>query len=102
MVKFWTQDFQYISRSEYTHFFFEGFGYCYKFYAKGESANYLMNKYSLKYPYINIYLNYGHNAASIRVVSETEDKTQFDAYDINNREDLNELLTILETHIDVD
>lgn len=101
MVKFWKEDFRYINRSPYTHFFVEGFGYCYAFSARGESANYLINKYNLKYPYINIYLNYGHNAASIRVVSETEDKTQFDAYDIN-REDFNELLHILKIHIDVD
>lgn len=101
MVKFWKEDFRYINRSPYTHFFVEGFGYCYKFSVRGESANYLMNKYNLKYPYVKIYLSYGHNAASIRVISETEDEFQFDACDIS-REDLDELLNILETHIDVD
>ena len=101
MVKFWKEDFRYIQRSGYTHFFVEGFGYCYKFSVRGESANYLMNKYNLKYPYVKIYLNYGHNAASIRVISETEDEFQFDACDINGK-DLDELLFILQEDIEND
>ena len=101
MIKFWKEDFKYIKRSGYTHFFIEGFGYCYAFSVRGESANYLMNKYNLKYPYIKVYVNYGHKAASLRVVSETDDKSQFDAYDVCG-EDITELLTVLKEDIDSD
>ena len=101
MVKFWKEDFRYINRSPYTHFFVEGFGYCYAFSARGESANYLINKYNLKYPYVKVYVNYGHNVASMRVISETENKSQYDAYDIYGK-DLDELLFVLQEELDND
>ena len=83
------------------HFFIEGFGYTYTFSVRGESANYLMNKYDLKYSYVKVIAQYGHRAASIRVISETEDISQYDAYDIYG-EDLTELLSLLKEDIDND
>ena len=101
MIKFWKEDFKYIKRSPYTHFFVEGFGYVYTFSVRGESANYLMNKYNLNYPYIKVCVNYGHNSASMRVVGETEDKSQFGACDICG-EDLAELVSLLKADIEID
>lgn len=98
LIKFWKDDFKYIKRSGYTHFFVEGFGYCYTFTVRGESANYLMNKYNLKYPYVKVYLTYGHNAITVRVVSETEDKSQFDNYNICE-EDFYDLVFILQKEV---
>lgn len=83
------------------HFFLEGFGYCYTFSVRGESANYLMNKYNLKYPYIKVYLNYGHRACTSRVISETEDKSQFDDHNISGK-DLKDLLYILQEEVKID
>lgn len=101
MIKFWKEDFKYIKRSPYTHFFVEGFGYCYTFSVRGESANYLINKYNLRHPNIKVCVNYGHNSASLRVVSETKDVSQFDVYDICG-EDLIELTFLLKEDIDMD
>ena len=98
MIKFWKEDFRYIKRSGYTHFFVEGFGYCYTFSVRGESANYLINKYNVNYPYIKVYLNYGHNACTMHVVSETGDKSQFDSCNING-EDLKELVSLLKEDV---
>lgn len=101
MIKFWKEDFKYIKRSPYTHFFVEGFGYCYTFTVRGESANYLMNKYNINYPYIKVCIDYGHNAASIRVIGETENASQFGSCDIHG-EDLAELISLLKEDIEMD
>lgn len=101
MIKFWKEDFKYIKRSSYTHFFVEGFGYCYTFSVRGESANYLMNTYNLNYPVVKVFVNYGHNATSMRVVSEIEDISNYDTYDIYG-EDLTELTSLLKEDIEID
>ena len=101
MIKFWKEDFKYIKRSPYTHFFVEGFGYVYTFSVRSESANYLMNKYNINYPYIKVCVNYGHNSASMRVVGETENASQFGACDICG-EDLSKLISLLKEDIEMD
>lgn len=101
MVKFWKEDFKYIKRSQYTHFFLEGFGYRYTFSVRGESANYLINEYNLKYPYIKVCVNYGHNAITVDVISETETSFMYDIYDVIG-EDLIELGSLLQEDIEID
>ena len=101
MIRFWKEDFKYVRRSPYTHFFLEGFGYCYTFSVRGESANYLRNKYNLIYPYAKVCVNYGHNAITIRVISETENPSVYDVYDVIG-EDLIEIGSLLKEDIEID
>lgn len=99
MIKFWKEDFKYIRRSPYTHYFVEGFGYSYTFSVRGESANYLINKYDLDYPNIQVHLFTGDN--SMTVTSRTDNKLNSDVDDINE-DDIEELLAILQPIVDSD
>lgn len=53
MIKFWQEDFRYVKRLGCT----EPFGYLFN--VRGESANYLINKYQLEYPnvFVNCYID---------------------------------------------
>ena len=51
MIKFWLDDFNYIKRFGCV----EPFGYLFN--VRGESANYLINKYQLDYPKVFVNLN---------------------------------------------
>ena len=94
VVKFWKEDFRYTER------YFSYDGYCYTFTVRGESANYLMNKYGLGYP--NVEVNYFTDDGSMSVRSSTENKLKIDITDIDDEEDLKELRTILQETVDLD
>lgn len=93
MVKFWKEDFKYIKR------FLSYYGYCYIFSVRGESANYLMNKYDLEYP--NVYVNLFTDDNSMTVASKTENKLKSDVVDIDE-EDSKKLLYLLQEDVDMD
>lgn len=52
MIKFWQEDFNYVKRFGQVEF-----GYLFN--VRGESANYLINKYQLEYPnvFVNCYID---------------------------------------------
>lgn len=102
MVKFWKEDFKYIKRSRYILFFLEGFGYRYTFSVRGESANYLINKYNLLYPNVKICVNHGHEARTLYVMSETESMNIYDIHEVIDGEDAVELAHLLEEEIVAD
>ena len=52
MIKFWKEDFEYVSR------FGTSDNYIYKFHVRGESANYLMNHYKLKFGCVWVCFNW--------------------------------------------
>ena len=88
MIKFWKEDFRYVERYEY------GLDvYRYVFTVRGESANYLMNKYDLGYP--NITVNLFTDDNSMSVASKANNGLQSDVTDIDDIDDLAELLKIL-------
>ena len=93
MIKFWKEDFKYIER------FNSWNGLCYGFSVYGESSNYLINKYQLKYP--NVIVNFYVDDKSIFIRNKSNDGLNIrstDTYD----EDYEELLTILQENIDID
>ena len=96
MIKFWKEDFRYIKRS------FISFTdkYCYTFSVRGESANYLMNKYGLQYPNIEIHLFTSYNSMS--VTSKIDSGLKSDVTDIDDEDDLKELLSILQEEVRID
>lgn len=93
MIKFWKEDFTYKERYE------SYYGYCYTFSVRGESANYLINKYNLEYPNIQVHLFTDDN--TMTVGSKTDNKLKADIVDIDD-EDLKELYSILQETIDLD
>ena len=95
MVKFWKEDFKYINRR-----YASSYEYCYTFSVRGESANYLMNKYDLCYPNVEVHLFTIDN--SMTVTSKIDSGLKSDVTDIDNEEDLQELLFILQKDVDLD
>ena len=93
MIKFWKEDFTYVKRLDCS-----AGGYIYNFSVRGESSNYLRNKYDLGYP--NIYVNVFTIDNSMTVGSRNE-KLQADIADIEE-EDVNKLLPLLKREIDID
>lgn len=100
MIKFWKEDFRYISRSYMAcDLYMNKYGYRYTFSVRGESANYLINKYDLDYPNIQVHLFTCDN--TMTVTSKTENKLNSDVADIEE-EDLKELLSLLQEDVDLD
>ena len=94
MIKFWKEDFTYVKRVNY------GFDrYIYTFTVKGESSNYLRNKYGLAYPNIHVEVFTIDNSMSIG--SKTNNKLHSDITDMEE-EDVNELLPLLKEEIKTD
>jgi len=93
VVKFWKEDFRYIAR----HYCFDD--YFYTFSIRGESANYLMNKYHLDYPIIqvNVFMNNG----SMSITSRAKNGLGFCGAEIKE-DDYKELMDILQKEIDND
>ena len=95
LIKFWKEDFKYIKRrysSEYD--------FCYTFSVRGESANYLMNKYDLCYPNVEVHLFTIDNSMS--VTSKIDSGLKSDVTDIDDEEDTTELWSLLKEDIDID
>lgn len=92
MIKFWSDDFEYIKR----------FGACepysYLFKVRSDSANYLINKYQLPLPIILIYY---HTDKTIYVCS-SQYKNQINTSYECNADDVEELYNILKPIMDVD
>jgi hypothetical protein len=86
LAKFCKEDFTYIKR------FLSYYGYYYDFSVHGETANYLINKYKLEYPNIQVHL-FAYDS-SITVGSKTNDKLKADITEIDD-EDFKELFDIL-------
>lgn len=92
MIKFWLDDFSYIKRYGCTEPF------TYLFNVRGESANYLINKYQLKYP--KIFVNYYMNK-TIHIGSRQYNSKKRDCFDCD-KADIEELYNLLKPIIDVD
>ena len=92
MIKFWSDDFKYIKRFGNV----EPFGYLFK--VRGESANYLINKYQLDYPnvFVNCYLD-----KTIYVGSRSNDNLTSDVCDCEDG-DIDELYIVLKPFITID
>lgn len=93
MIKFWKEDFTYVKRLDCSIG-----GYIYIFSVRGESSNYLRNKYDLTYP--NIHVNVFTIDNSMTIGSKNE-KLQADITDMEE-EDVNELLPLLQKDIEMD
>lgn len=91
MIKFWKQDFRYIKRYR------EPGAFLYIFAVTGESCNYLINKYNLNYPEVNVSCINGE----IFVNSHTYDKKYAECCDCDEN-DIEELYSILKSFIDID
>jgi len=85
MIKFWKEDFKYVKRFNAI----EPFGYLFN--VRGESANYLLNHYNLKYPNIFILL---FNDVDIYVGSREIHSFKNEMFHCNEY-DINELYDIL-------
>ena len=94
MIKFWKEDFTYVKRLECSIG-----GYIYIFSVRGESSNYLRNKYDLTYS--NMYVNVFTINNSITVGSKANNMSLSDITDMEE-EDENELLPLLQEEIDLD
>ena len=91
MIKFWKEDFTYVKRAFIS--FTDECEYRYDFAVRGESANYLMNKYGLAYPNVKVHLWTVDN--SVSVTSKSNNKLLSDVDDLDDKDDLVELLPIL-------
>lgn len=100
MIKFWKEDFRYITRMGYYNAEQGCCSYYYTFSVRGESANYLMNKYDLDYPIINVNLFTEDNSVTVR--STVENRLKSEVVDIDDKEDLKELLPLLIGEINID
>ena len=98
MIKFWKEDFEYIKRSFIS--FTNESEYRYDFIVRGESANYLMNKYGLSYPNVKVHLWTVDN--SVTVTSKVTNKLLSDVADIDDPDDLTKLLPILLETVNMD
>lgn len=56
----------------------------------------------MKYPNVRVYVNHGHNAITLYVISETESMDMYDIYEVIDGEDVVELAHLLEEEIVVD
>lgn len=88
MIKFWKDDFRYVKKMGYNLY-----EYIYVFNVRGESSNYLRNKYSLQYP--NIEVNLFTEDNSISVGSYKEYSFDRDITDMEE-DDVKELLPLLQ------
>ncbi len=88
MIKFWKDDFRYTGRYEIYHGH-----YCYAFAVRGESSNYLRNRYYLQYP--NIQVNLFTEDNSMSVISKIAPNIKVDIADMEE-EDVKELLPLLQ------
>lgn len=93
MIKFWKDDFKYIERLETWN------GLCYRFSVCGESSNYLMNTYQLKYPNITVHFYITDKSMSIR--NKSNDGLNIHSTDIED-DDYEELLNILQEEVRID
>ena len=100
VVKFFKEDFRYTKRYGYYNSETGGEGLCYSFSVRGESANYLMNKYGLEYPNVTVDLLTDDNSMS--VTSYTDNKLKRDITDIDDEDDVEELLNILQEEVRID
>lgn len=100
MIKFWKEDFRYITRMGYYNAEQGCCSYYYTFSVYGESANYLMNKYDLDYPIINVNLFTEDNSVTVR--STVENRLKSEVVDIDDKEDLKELLPLLIGEVNID
>ena len=100
MIKFFKEDFEFLKRMGYYNAEAGGCNYYYTFSVRGESANYLMNKYDLSYPII--YVNLFTNDNSVTVRSTVENRLKSEITDIDDEEDLKELLPILMEEVNID
>ena len=100
MIKFWKEDFKYVERYGYYNSKTGGEGLCYAFTVRGESANYLMNKYKLGYPNVSVYLYMDDNGISTG--SKTDNKLKSDLIGVNDKEDTIELWSLLKEDIEID
>lgn len=92
MIKFWIDDFKYTKRFGTT----KPFGYYFKI--RGESANYLMNKYCLRYP--NVFINC-YSDEAIYIGSRANDNLSGDVCDCEE-DDVDDLYNILEPIMNID
>ena len=92
MIKFWLDDFDYTKRFGCV----EPFGYLFN--VRGESANYLINKYQLDYPkvFVNCYMD-----KTIYIGSKQYDNKKIDCCDCE-ADDVEELYNLLKPIIDID
>ena len=100
VIKFWKEDFRYIERHSYYNNERGDSGYYYTFTVRGESANYLMNKYELSYPNVEVHLFADDN--SMTVTSKIDNGLNRDVVDIDDESDLKELLLILQEEVRID
>ena len=84
MIKFWKEDFEYVSR------FGSNNNYIYEFYVRGESANYLMNHYRLKNGRIFICFNSSDKSFIVTSSDKNGDVENAHTGNDDDREDLYE------------
>ena len=92
MIKFWAADFEYIKRLGKIRPFE------YLFYVRGESANYLMNKYKLSCS--KVYVDYSLDK-TIYIGGRANDNAAYD-WRYCNWDDIDELYGILEPIMNMD
>lgn len=97
MIKFWKEDFKYIGKKYISCNSYMNRYECYTFSVRGESANYLINKYDLDYPNIQVHLFACDN--TMTVTSKTDNRLNSDVADIED-EDLKELISIIQEDVD--
>lgn len=98
MIKFWKEDIKYIKRRNYNE------NFSYHFSIRGESANYLINKYNLSLAFSNIAVHVYDNYNYIAITTYIEGK-DFHAESeptILNNEDTEELFSLLKEFIKQD
>ena len=93
MIKFWKEDFEYVSR------FGSDRNYIYEFYVRGESANYLMNRYKLKNG--RIYTSFSWPEKSFLITNRNRNDIIENAH-IGDDEDREELYEAVKDQIDAD
>ena len=96
MIKFWKEDFKYIKRTGWSTS--DGYEFQYHFSVKGESFNYLFNKYGLEYPNMEVHVFSGNSAT---VTTRNNDNKKSDVADIDEG-DIEELMSILREDIEMD
>lgn len=92
MIKFWLDDFKYTDRFGTT----KPFGYYFQ--VRGESSNYLINKYQLNYP--NVFVNC-YSDETIYIGSRAINDLKGDVCDCEE-DDIDELYNLLEPIMSMD
>lgn len=92
MIKFWTDDFKYTKRFGVK----QPFGYLFN--VRGESANYLINKYRLSYP--NVFVNC-YSDELIYIGSRANNDMSGDCCDCEE-DDVDDLYGVLEPTMNMD